>query len=125
MASRVAVRTLNSVDLPTFGRPTRAMTGSMAGAEVDCLFLRRRLVFFRRCLLLLRRCLLLLRRCLLLLRRCLVYRARLTGQSGRTKRADVSDVVDHPHHVPCDDGRVADTRLAGGWARREGTEEGR
>src|ERR1700686_222160 len=28
MASRVFVRTLNRVDLPTLGRPTRAMTGS-------------------------------------------------------------------------------------------------
>src|SRR6516165_11417300 len=30
MASRVPVSTLNSVDLPTFGRPTSAMTGNMA-----------------------------------------------------------------------------------------------
>src|SRR5215468_2249988 len=30
MASRVPVSTLNSVDLPTLGRPTRAMTGNMA-----------------------------------------------------------------------------------------------
>src|SRR5687767_13616706 len=29
-ASRVPVSALNSVDLPTFGRPTRATTGSMA-----------------------------------------------------------------------------------------------
>src|SRR6185312_5029438 len=29
MASRVPVRTLNNVDLPTLGRPTRAMTGSI------------------------------------------------------------------------------------------------
>src|ERR1043165_6491840 len=28
-ASRVRVSTLNNVDLPTFGRPTRATTGSM------------------------------------------------------------------------------------------------
>ena len=32
MASRVPVSTLNSVDLPTLGRPTSAMTGSMACA---------------------------------------------------------------------------------------------
>ena len=32
MASRVPVSTLNRVDLPTFGRPTSAMTGSMRGA---------------------------------------------------------------------------------------------
>ena len=31
MASRVPVSTLKSVDLPTFGRPTRATTGNMAG----------------------------------------------------------------------------------------------
>src|SRR5215472_12043025 len=30
MASRVPVSTLNSVDLPTFGRPTRAIMGNMA-----------------------------------------------------------------------------------------------
>src|SRR5580765_1222432 len=30
MASRVPVNTLKSVDLPTLGRPTRAMTGSTA-----------------------------------------------------------------------------------------------
>src|ERR1700730_12204608 len=33
MASRVPVSTLNSVDLPTFGRPTRATTGNMAAGE--------------------------------------------------------------------------------------------
>src|SRR6516165_4380658 len=32
MASRVPVSTLNRVDLPTFGRPTSAMTGNMAAA---------------------------------------------------------------------------------------------
>src|SRR6185312_8096274 len=32
-ASRLRVSTLNRVDLPTFGRPTRATTGSMAGAS--------------------------------------------------------------------------------------------
>ena len=32
-ASRVAVSTLKTVDLPTLGRPTMAMTGSMAQAE--------------------------------------------------------------------------------------------
>src|SRR5687767_8578901 len=36
-ASRVPVRALNSVDLPTFGRPTRATTGSMAyGPQSAC-----------------------------------------------------------------------------------------
>lgn len=34
MASRVPVRTLKSVDLPTFGRPTSAMTGSISGASL-------------------------------------------------------------------------------------------
>jgi hypothetical protein len=33
MASRVRVSVLNSVDLPTFGRPTIAMTGSMGKCE--------------------------------------------------------------------------------------------
>ncbi len=33
-ASRVPVSALNSVDLPTFGRPTRATTGSMACVPV-------------------------------------------------------------------------------------------
>jgi len=32
MASRLLVMRLNSVDLPTFGRPTMAMTGFMACA---------------------------------------------------------------------------------------------
>jgi hypothetical protein len=34
MASRVCVKVLNSVDLPTFGRPTIATTGSMARIPV-------------------------------------------------------------------------------------------
>ena len=42
IASRLRVRRLKSVDLPTFGRPTRTRVGFMIQALVEAIILNRR-----------------------------------------------------------------------------------
>src|SRR5580693_6503021 len=145
MASRVPVRTLNKVDFPTLGRPTRAMTGNISywgrsGSRLLVLLRLwrngRRRRWFRawRWRLCCRRggfrCWRRTRRCRDGLRpsrsggRAALGRDTLRSGHGATNRrraegTDATGVVDDEHHVARDDRRVADANLTARHTRSE------